>query len=163
MIYIREYVPPPLPPPPKTIRNNNNCLKIFISIGIIVAVIFIFYFLYVKVIKTNDKKVIDEGESDKGEGDEINNIPLEPFRITEKHRTRLSLLKECMQAYGVKEFPVLQEETENKQNITKISNGKILSISTLEININKGESFEIFKSGFELQEGEYTCISFEIG
>ena len=97
MIYIREYTPPP-PPPPKTIINNNNCLKIFISIGIIVAVIFIFYFLYVKVIKTNDKKVIDEGESDKVQEDEINNIPLEPFRITEKHRTRLSLLKECMQS-----------------------------------------------------------------
>ena len=66
MIYIREYTPPP-PPPPKTIINNNNCLKIFISIGIIVAVILIFYFLYVKVIKTDDKKEIDEGESDKGE------------------------------------------------------------------------------------------------
>ena len=43
--------------------------------------------------------------------------------------------------YGVEEFPILQEETEDNQNITKISNGKILSISTLEININKGESF----------------------
>lgn len=37
---------------------------------------------------------------------------------------------------------------------------KILSVLILEININKGESLKIFKDGFVLEEGEYTCISY---
>ena len=63
-----------------------------------------------------------------------------------------------MYAYGIEEMPILAEETFNSQ---KILNNKILSISTLEINKNKGETIEIFKNGLELQEGEYACISYE--
>ena len=48
-----------------------------------------------------------------------------------------------MKIYGVVEFPELNEEKEdedNNQNI--IINNKILTISNLEINFNKGETIE---------------------
>ena len=58
----------------------------------------------------------------------------------------------------MEDFPILKDENYTEKNA---SNDKILSISTLEMNFNKGKSVELFKTGFELEEGEYACISYE--
>ena len=80
------------------------------------------------------------------------------YNITEKERARISLLHECMKAYNVLELPELTEEDEFYNN--NLLKEKILSVLTLEINMNKGEFMEIFKDGFDLEEGEYACISY---
>ena len=69
-----------------------------------------------------------------------NLIKDEPFILTEKHRTRISLLQECMKAYGVEDFPILKDENYTEKNALY---DKILSISTLEMDFNKGKSVEI--------------------
>ena len=122
-----------------------NCVMIIIGLVIIVAVISIIVYFSIKSEK-NDEGTNGEDTKDK------------PIIITENHRTRISLLQECMKAYNVEDLPILQENTTIKNEV----NDKILSISTLEMNIFKGKSFEIFKNGFELQEGEYACISYEL-
>ena len=111
----------------------------------------------------NNDKVNNSTEEESEKPKEIviipeNHIKDEPFILTEKHRTRISLLQECMKAYGVEDYPMLEDE-----NCTEkyLSNDKILSISTLEMDFNKEKSVEIFKTGFELEEGEYACISYK--
>ena len=130
---------------------NKICriiLIIFIILIIIAGVGIGAFYLIQFLNKKNEKEEEEDGE----------NISNEPFIIMEKHRQRISLLKECMNTYGIEEMLELIDGTPNSK---KISNNKILSISTLEINRNKGETIEIFKNGLELQEGEYAYISYE--
>ena len=165
--YIREYPPPP---------NNLICkqrIKAFLKcFAIIFAILLIIGLIGLLIKKLNDNK----NDKDKEEHNEINSteeeieIPKEPIIIpedykenkqliiTDKQQTRISLLKDCMKAYGVEESPILKEENYTENNV---SNDKILSISTLEMDFNKGKSVEIFKSDFELEVGEYACISYE--
>ena len=128
-------------------KNSNKRIIIIIIIIIIILIIgisLLIYFLTKKSAK---------------EEDEQTNPSKESFIITENHRKRITLLQECMKVYGVDNYPILDEEKyENKI----IINNKILSISTLEINIAKGETVELFKNGLELEDGEYACISYEL-
>ena len=131
-----------------TINKICNRILIIFIILIIIGGLIIGAFFLVKFLKKKNEKEKDENEED---------ISNEPFIITEKHRQRILLLQECMYTYGIEEIPQVEETFNSK----KILNNKILSISTLEINKNKGETIEIFKNGLELQEGEYACISYE--
>ena len=163
--------------PPKETQKSYKCLIILISL-IIIIIIGIFLLIYFLVIKKAQDENNNEEETsdfpkndDEDEGDleakeeEVNDETKEseePFRITQKHRTRISLLEECMKVYEVKNFPKLDEEVFNNDNNQRGMNYKILSVSTLELNSKKGETINIFKNGFELQEEEYACISYEL-
>ena len=157
MIYVREY-----PPIKQEKPFWKTFLKAFLITFGILLVAGIIYFIYSKLI--HNKKEEEEESNELNDNEENDGLPNEildePFVITEKHRSRISLLQECMKAYGMEVFPILQEENNANTN-TNISNDKILSISTLEMKINKGQSVELFKTGFELEEGEYACISYE--
>ena len=133
--------------------KNRTCFIFFIIFIIIIIISGIsigVYFIIKKLINNNNNNKEDENKEDEHE--------YESFKITENHRKRISLLQECMKTYGIEELPILMEETYNNQ---KILNNKILSISTLEINNNKGETIQLFKNGLELQKDEYACISYE--
>ena len=163
--------------PPKETQKSYKCLIILISL-IIIIIIGIFLLIYFLVIKkaqdeTNNEEETsdfpkneeeDEGdlEAKEEEVNDENKESEEPFRITQKHRTRISLLEECMKVYEVKNFPKLDGEVFNNDNNQRGMNYKILSVSTLELNSKKGETINIFKNGFELQEEEYACISYEL-
>ena len=163
--------------PPKETQKSYKCLIILISL-IIIIIIGIFLLIYFLVIKKAQDENNNEAETsdfpkndDEDEGDleakeeEVNDETKEseePFRITQKHRTRISLLEECMKVYEVKNFPKLDEEVFNNDNNQRGMNYKILSVSTLELNSKKGETINIFKNGFELQDEEYACISYEL-
>ena len=93
--------------------------------------------------------------------------PIKPYNITKEERGRVSQLQECMLAYGIEVFPELKENEAYDNNINKTNNettiiDKILSVSNIEINAEKGQTVEIFEDGLELEEGEYACISYEI-
>ena len=161
MIYVREY-----PPIKQEKPFWKTFLKAFLITFGILLVAGIIYFIYSKLSHNKKEEEEEEEESnelnDNEENDGLpNEILDEPIVITEKHRSRISLLQECMRAYGMEVFPILQEENNKTNTNTNISNDKILSISTLEMKINKGQSVELFKTGFELEEGEYACISYE--
>ena len=81
------------------------------------------------------------------------------FTLTEKHKTRVSLLQQCMNMYGVVDIPELKDE---EFNSTEVSANKILSISKIEINGYKGETIKIFKNNdlMDIESGEYTCIGY---
>ena len=83
-----------------------------------------------------------------------------PFVLTEKHKSRVSLLQQCMNIYGEVNIPELKDEDFNS---TEGSSNKILSITKLELNGNRGETIQIFKSdeSIELEIGEYSCISYQ--
>ena len=105
----------------------------------------------------NDKEKISENTI----------TPIKPYNVTQEERGRVSLLQECMMAYGVEVFPELKENETYSNNINITNNettinDKILSVSTLEINVDKGQTVEIFEDGLELEEGEYACISYEL-
>ena len=93
--------------------------------------------------------------------------PIKPYNITKEERGRVSQLQECMLAYGIEVFPELKENEAYDNSINKTNNettiiDKILSVSNIEINAEKGQTVEIFEDGLELEEGEYACISYEI-
>ena len=101
---------------------NKICriILIIFIILIIIAGVGIGAFYLIKFLnKKNEKE--EENEED---------IPNEPFIITEKHRQRISLLQECMNTYGIEEILELIDGTPNSE---KISNNKILSISTFKL------------------------------
>ena len=124
---------------------SKNKTKNYIYIGIIVLIILtgiiVGIILWVKSEK--DKNVKKE----------------ETFKITEEHITRVSLLQQWMEKYGVKDLPELKEE---KYNSTEVLANIILSINKIEINGNKGETVQIFKDFLpvELEAEEYMCISY---
>lgn len=82
------------------------------------------------------------------------------FVLTEKHKSRVSLLQQCMNIYGEVNIPELKDEVFNS---TEVSSNKILSITKLEIKGNKGETVHIFKNdeSMELETGEYSCIYYK--
>lgn len=166
----RVYTFPPreYPQPPKN-QTSKQCIKTFLKYFCIAFIILLsigLIYLFVKLSDNNNEDKEESKENNEGESEK----PKEPiiikenlkedetFILTEKHRTRISLLQECMKVYGVEDFPILKDENYTEKNA---SNDKILSISTLEMNFEKGKSVEIFKTGFELEEGEYACISYE--
>ena len=128
-------------------------VKVLLSIIITLLFAGLLIFFIVYAVRHNKK------EKDK-ENEEKNNSIIKTYIITEKERERILLLNQCIKAYGKTEFLVLDED--EIYNNETISNDKILSVSTLEINIHKGESIQIFKESFELQDGEYACISYEL-
>ena len=95
-------------------------LIIFIIL-IIIAGVGIGAFYLIQFLNKKNEKEEEENEE---------NISNEPFIISEKHRQRISLLKECMNTYGIEEILELIDGTPNSE---KISNNKILSISTLKL------------------------------
>ena len=114
-------------------------LCIFCILLIITGIILGIYF----GVKSSKKKDKEEEE--------------QKFTLTEKHKTRVSLLQQCMNMYGVVDIPELKDE---EFNSTEVSANKILSISKIEINGYKGETIKIFKNNdlMDIESGEYTCI-----
>ena len=64
-----------------------------------------------------------------------------------------------MKIYGVTTTPTLARIKYDFSNSMK---NKILSVSKLEVNTNKGETVKIFKNDFALDSDECACVSYEI-
>ena len=129
-------------------RKDNICI-ICICIIILLGITGIILGIVIGVKAQKNKK-------NKEKEKENNN----PFVLTEKHKSRVSLLQQCMNIYGEVNIPELKDEDFNS---TEVSSNKILSITKLELNGNKGETIQIFKSdeSIELEVGEYSCISYQ--
>ena len=130
--------------------DSKACFYIVLFIAIIAGIVCICVFC----IKKDDE--------DKNSEEAI--TPIKPYNITQEERGRVSQLQECMLAYGIEVFPELKENEAYDNNINKTNNettiiDKILSVSNIEINAEKGQTVEIFEDGLELEEGEYACIS----
>ena len=150
--------------------KSRKCIFIAFFVCLIIGtVISISIFIYIKKKKESNEEKEKEGvkqeqtgyvyhdrDRDRDEDEEEENTYSD---ITVEEKARISLLKECMKIYGVTNIPTLERI---KYDSPSSMNNKILSISKLEVNINKGETVKIFKSDFELDSGEYACISYEI-
>ena len=88
-----------------------------------------------------------------------NKVVEKTFEITEEHVSRVSLLQQCMNEYGVTNIPELKEEN---YNATVVTSNKVLSMNKIEIKGNKGETVQLFKYSLELGDDEYMCISYKI-
>ena len=64
------------------------------------------------------------------------------LKLTEEHIERVSLLQQCMKAYGVKIIPQLKEK---KFDSSQVINNTVLSELTIKFNGKKGETTQIFK------------------
>ena len=133
--------------------DSKACFYIVLFIAIIAGIVCICVFCTKK------------DDEDKNSEEAI--TPIKPYNITQEERGRVSQLQECMLAYGIEVFPELKENEAYDNSINKTNNettiiDKILSVSNIEINAEKGQTVEIFEDGLELEEGEYACISYEI-
>ena len=89
----------------------------------------------------------------------------EKFKITEEHKKRVSLLRQCMIAYGEKDIPDLKDE---EFNSSQVINNTILSILTIKLKGSKGETIQILQifnqsKSIELETNEIICLSYKIG
>ncbi len=87
-----------------------------------------------------------------------NKVEEKTFVVTEEHVSRVSLLQQCMNEYGITNIPELKEEN---YNAIDLSSNKVLSMNKIEINGNKGETVKLFKYSLELGSDEYMCISYK--
>ena len=146
-------------------KFNRWLILILIILWSIGLSLFIYFYTKKKKESNEEKKEIQQKQEqeeniEEEEEEHIeNDKPEESSRTIKLEKTRISLLKECMEIYGVAEIPEIDEAKYDSQ---RLINNKILSISKLEVNINKGETVKIFKEDFELDEDEYACIYYEI-
>ena len=114
--YYSTYSFQPQPIPAKSSKRKIFLIMFIISI-ICVGVSLGIYF--------SNKKQKEEQNERESKNEKIIEKE-EPLIISNKERSRISLLQECMKAYNIKNFPELDEGINNNQSL--IINNKICNL-----------------------------------